>query len=95
MVFVDKLTKYAHFAPLSHPYTFQTMAQAFIDNIVKLHGAPLVIISDMGIIFTIKMWNQILKSLNIQLRYNYSYTPSPLNSMEKRVNQGFENIYDA
>ena len=77
MVFVDKLTKYAHFAPLSHPYTFHTMAQAFIDNIVKLHGAPLVIISDMGIIVTIKMWNQILKSLNIQLRYNYSYTPPP------------------
>ena len=72
------------------------MAQAFIDNIVKLHGAPLVIISDMGIIVTIKMWNQILKSLNIQLRYNYSYTPPPsILWRNERVNQGFENIYDA
>jgi hypothetical protein len=51
MVVVDKFTKYAHFIPLSHPYTVETVAQAFMDGVVKLHGPPLLIISDRDRIF--------------------------------------------
>ncbi|OIT19786.1 hypothetical protein A4A49_52345 [Nicotiana attenuata] len=46
MVVVDKLSKYAHFLALKHPYTAQTVARAFSDNIVKLHGFPEAITSD-------------------------------------------------
>jgi hypothetical protein len=35
LVVVDRLTKYAHFCPVSHPYTASTIAQLFVDNIVK------------------------------------------------------------
>jgi hypothetical protein len=45
MVVVDRFTKYAHFVPLSHTYNLESVAQAFVDNIVKLHGPPLCIIS--------------------------------------------------
>ena len=40
LVIVDRLTQFAHFLPLKHPYTATTMAQVFLDNIVKLHGIP-------------------------------------------------------
>jgi hypothetical protein len=36
MVVVDKLTKFAHFVPVKHPYTAASIAQLFMDNIVKL-----------------------------------------------------------
>jgi hypothetical protein len=51
LVVVDKLTKYAHFIPLSHPFTTRTIVQLFIDNVFKLHGLPLVIITDRDMIF--------------------------------------------
>jgi hypothetical protein len=46
LVIVDKLTMYRHFFPIKHPYSAATIAQVFLDNIVKLHGIPKSIISD-------------------------------------------------
>jgi hypothetical protein len=46
LVILDRLTKFAHFLPLKHPYTAATVAQVFLDNILKLHGIPQSIVSD-------------------------------------------------
>ena len=63
LVVVDKFTKFAHFVSLSHPYSVQTVAQAFVDNIIKLHGPPKMIISDRDIIFTSHLWKAIFAAL--------------------------------
>jgi hypothetical protein len=90
MVVVDKFTKYAHFVPLSHPYSVETVAHAFLDHIVKLHGPPLLLISDRDRIFTSSLWKNIFKSLKVQLRYNSSYHPQT-DGQTERVNQYLEN----
>ena len=46
MVIVDRLTKYAHFCALSHPFKASTVATAFMETVQKLHGSPKIIISD-------------------------------------------------
>lgn len=46
LVVVDRLTKYAHFLPLKHPYTATTIARLFMDSVVKLHGLPHSIVTD-------------------------------------------------
>ena len=51
MVVVDRLTKFSHFVVVKHPYTASTIAQLFMDNIVKLHGLPNSIVSDRDTIF--------------------------------------------
>jgi hypothetical protein len=56
LVVVDRLTKYSHFLPLAHPFTTQTVAQLFTDNIIKLRGLSLTIVTDMDRIFTSKLW---------------------------------------
>lgn len=52
LVVVDRLTKYAHFIPLSHPYSVQQVVQLFMEHIFKLHGMPVVIVTDRDRIFT-------------------------------------------
>ncbi|PSS36078.1 Endonuclease [Actinidia chinensis var. chinensis] len=49
----QRLTKYAHFMTLSHPYTAKDVTQLFLDNIYKLHGLPATIVSDRDVMFTI------------------------------------------
>ena len=38
MVVVDRITKYAHFCALSHPFKSNTVSTAFMETIQKLHG---------------------------------------------------------
>lgn len=45
MVIVDKLSKYAHFLPLTHPYTTSKVADLFVDTIYRLHGMPQSLVS--------------------------------------------------
>ena len=40
MVVIDRFTKYAHFVPLSHPFTALQVAQLYVNHIYKLHGLP-------------------------------------------------------
>ncbi|XP_073107342.1 uncharacterized protein [Elaeis guineensis] len=56
MVVVDRLTKYAHFIGLTHPYTAKSMAQLFLDHVFKFHGLPNTIVSDKDAIFTNQFW---------------------------------------
>lgn len=51
MVVVDRLTKYAQFLSLAHPYTATIVAPLFVENVFKLHGMPSTIVSDRDPIF--------------------------------------------
>lgn len=61
MVIVDRLTKYAHFIPVKHPYTAATIAQLFMDTVVKLHGLPSSIVTDRDTICVSYFWKELFK----------------------------------
>ena len=52
MVVVDRLTKYAYFCALSHPFKASTVATTFMETVQKLHGNRKVIVSERDPIFT-------------------------------------------
>jgi hypothetical protein len=83
LVVVDKLTKYAHFISLSHPFTTKTMVQIFLDHIFKLHGLPVVIITDRDRIFTSQLWQDLLKSLNVKLKFSSAITPKLMDNLRE------------
>jgi transposase InsO family protein len=90
LVVVDRLTKYAHFISLSHPYTASDIAQLFLDNIFKLHGLPKVILTDRDPIFTSTMWQSLFKAMGVQLHLTSAYHPQT-DGQTERVNQCLEN----
>jgi hypothetical protein len=89
LVVVDKLTKYAHFVPLRHPYTATKVAEAFIDNVYKLHGLPQSLVSDRDPVFTSQFWQSIFKATGTQLRLSTANHPET-DGQTERVNQSIE-----
>lgn len=62
LVVVDKLTKYCHLIPLTHPFSAHKVAQEVLNQVVKLHGMPVAIISDRDPIFITSFWQELLRS---------------------------------
>ena len=89
MVVVDRLTKFAHFVAVKHPYTASTIAQLFMDNIVKLHGLPNSIVSDRDTIFVSAFWKELFKLYRVNLQLSTAYHPQSDGQIE-RVNQCLE-----
>jgi hypothetical protein len=75
MVVVDRLSNYAHFCALQHPFTASTVAQHFMDQVFKLHGMPHSIVSDRDPTFTSNFWQELFKIQGTQLRLNTTYHP--------------------
>jgi hypothetical protein len=67
LVVVDRLTKYAHFIPQAHPYSVQTIAEVFMNTIIKLHGPHVSIVSDRDAIFTSQLWKQLFSKFKTKL----------------------------
>ena len=74
-VIVDRLSKYAHFVALSHPYTATQVAHAFLDNVYKLHGLPQTIVSDRDRVFISLFWKTLFKLLKTELHMSTAYHP--------------------
>ncbi|WMV37061.1 hypothetical protein MTR67_030446 [Solanum verrucosum] len=51
-VIVDRITKSAHFSPVKNTYASEVYARLYIQEVVRLHGVPVFIISHRGAQFT-------------------------------------------
>ncbi|CAJ2641138.1 unnamed protein product [Trifolium pratense] len=89
MVVVDRLTKYAHFIPMRSDYTSKSVAEVFMQNIVKLHGMPKSIVSDRDKVFTSNFWQQLFKLQGTSLAMSSAYHPQSDGQTEV-LNKGLE-----
>jgi len=75
LVVVYRFSKYVHFVALSYPYTTEIVAQAYLDNIYKLHGLPRSSVSDRDAIFLSSFRQSLFAVLGVDLLLSSSYHP--------------------
>lgn len=75
LVVVDRLTKYVHFIPISHPYTTAMVVSLYMNYVFKLHGMPATIVSDRDAIFTSLFWSELFRLQGTTLAMSTAYHP--------------------
>ena len=89
LVVVGRFTKVSHFLPLKHPFTAASVAKVFLNNIVKLHGLPLEIVSNRDKIFTSSFRKELFRIWGTELEISTAYHPQT-DGQTERVNQCLE-----
>ncbi|KAF0916505.1 hypothetical protein E2562_007584 [Oryza meyeriana var. granulata] len=72
---VDRFSKYCHFIPLAHPYSAESVAQAFFTDIVRLHGMPQSMVSDRDPVFTSMFWRELMRLMGAKLHMTTAFHP--------------------
>jgi len=89
LVFIDRLTKMAHFIPCTKTATAADFARMFLDHVVRLHGLPDSIVSDRGAIFTSKFWKALSRMMGTKQKLSTAFHPQT-DGQTERMNQTME-----
>ncbi|KAJ8898701.1 hypothetical protein K2173_004735 [Erythroxylum novogranatense] len=84
-VIVDKFTKSAHFLPVRPDYSLDRLADLYVNEIVRLHGVPLSIISDRDPRFTSRFWKSLKEALGTQLKFSTAFHPARDGQIERVI----------
>ncbi|KAG7594056.1 Zinc finger CCHC-type superfamily [Arabidopsis thaliana x Arabidopsis arenosa] len=84
-VVVDRLTKSAHFKAISETDGAEEIAAKYIDEIVRLHGVPVSIVSDRDTRFTLHFWKAFQKALGTRVNLSTAYHPQTDGQSERTI----------
>src|SRR5437588_13026790 len=89
IVFVDHLSKQAHFQAVTTNITAPETTRIFIDTVFKLYRLPQVIVCDRDARFTSNFWQALFKLLNTQLAMSTAFHPQT-DEQTERTNRTLE-----
>ena len=74
-VIVDRLTKTVHFLPIRNDFPLSQLAQLYVNEIIRLHGIPISIVSDRDPRFTSQFWQSLQHALGTRLHFSTAFHP--------------------
>ena len=72
---MDRLTKSAHFLSISMKYPLEKLAKLYLDEIIRLHGIPVSIVSDQDPKFVLQFWQKMQEVLGTKLNLSTTHHP--------------------
>ena len=84
-VIVDRVTKSSRFLAVKTTDSAEDYAKLYINEIVRLHGVPLSIISDRGPQFTSHFWKSFQKGLGTQVNLSTTFHPQTDGQAERTI----------
>ena len=72
---VDWLTRYAHFLVIRVDFSLERLARLYINEIVRLHGTLVSIVSDRDRRFVSKFWESMHKAMGANLKFSTTFHP--------------------
>ncbi|GAB2284509.1 hypothetical protein Dimus_039673 [Dionaea muscipula] len=84
-VIVDRLTKSAHFLPVKVTFSLERLARLYIREIIRLHGAPVTIVSDRDPRFVSKFWGALHREFGTRLSFSTAYHPQTDGQSERTI----------
>ena len=84
-VIVDRLTRSAHFLPVSNDDPLDKLAQLYVEEIVRLHGVPLSIVLDRDPRFTSRFWSSLQDAMGTRLHFSTAFHPQTDGQSERTI----------
>ena len=84
-VVVDRLTKSAHFLPIKVNFFLERLAKLYIDEIVRLHGIPVSIVSDRDTRFVSQFWRSLHQAMKTKLEFSTAFHPQTDGQSERTI----------
>jgi RNase H-like domain found in reverse transcriptase/Reverse transcriptase (RNA-dependent DNA polymerase)/Integrase zinc binding domain/Chromo (CHRromatin Organisation MOdifier) domain/Retroviral aspartyl protease len=91
VVFVDRLSKMAHFVPTITKSTAPELAKLFFDSVFRYHGLPMTVVSDRDPRFTSLFWKAVFKLVDTKLALSTAYHPQT-DGQTERTNRTLEQM---
>ena len=84
-VIVDRLTKSAHFLAIKVSLSLERLAKLYVNEIVRLHGVPVTIVSDRDRRFVSQFWKKLHMAMGTNLNFSTAFHPQTDGQSERTI----------
>ncbi|KAL2938982.1 Transposon Ty3-I Gag-Pol polyprotein [Bienertia sinuspersici] len=84
-VIVDRLTKTARFIAMKDTWNMKQLADAYMKEVVRLHGVPTDIVSDRDSRFLSHFWGKLQEAMGTILKFSTAFHPATDGQTERTI----------